>query len=93
MRKVTARRLQARKEAKVLLNSLSDGSDDAYEAYRKLYRLWCTRNAHVPELRPLFRIPGVEPDGALSVTTEFREEIRSVAAQLLPSFADSQVRD
>jgi hypothetical protein len=93
MRKTTARRLQTRKEAEILLESLGSGSSDAYEAYRKLYRLWCGRNAHVLELRPLFSIPGVEPDGLLSVTAAFREEIRSIAVQILPSFADTKVCD
>jgi hypothetical protein len=31
---------------------------------------------------------GIEPDGRLSVTEEFREEVLSLAKQILPQFLD-----
>ena len=34
----------------------------------------------VPELRPLFRIPGVEPDGCLRITDEFKSQVLAMAA-------------
>jgi hypothetical protein len=36
-------------------------------------------NAAVQELRPLFTMDGIEPDGLLSVTEEFREQVLSLA--------------
>jgi hypothetical protein len=64
------------------------GDADVYLAYRRLYGLWCRNNAAVQELRPLFRIDGVDPDGQLSVTDEFRETVRSLAREILPQLAD-----
>ena len=90
IRKITARRIRVRKQAKAILQSLSEGGIDVYEGYRALYSLWCSNNAAIPELRPLFRIPGIEPDGQLRVTDRFREEIRSLSAQILPLISDTK---
>lgn len=89
VRKTTLRRSRVRKHTEALLRSLSEGSIDAYEGYRRLYGVWCSYNAAVLELRPLFRMPGIEPDGRLSVTDAFRAEVRSLAGQILPSFLNS----
>jgi hypothetical protein len=83
IRKTTLRRTQDRKRAEVILKSLSEGAIDVYEGYIELYSVWCSNNAAVPELRPLFRIPGVDPGGTLSVTDDFRTEVRSLAAKIL----------
>lgn len=87
--KAALRRWQVRKRTENLLRSVSDGSADAYDGYRALYLLWCSYNAAVPELRPLFRMPGVEPDGSLRVTDVFREQVRSLAKEILPLFSGS----
>ena len=71
-----------------VLTSLIDGGSDVYEGYRALYALWCSNNAAVPELRPLFRIRGCEPDGAFAVTESWRNEVRSLAMQILSSVSD-----
>ena len=89
IRKTMLRRAQVRNRAGALLKSLSEGSIDTYEGYRQLYGLWRSYNAAVQELRPFFRIPGVEPDGRLSVTDDFRSEIRSLAAKILPLISNS----
>jgi hypothetical protein len=68
---------------------MGEGGVDVYEGYRALYGVWCSNNAAVPELRPLFRIPGVDPDGMLSITDDFRSEIRSLAAKILPLISNS----
>jgi hypothetical protein len=86
------RRINYRKRAKAILESLGQGTGDMYESYRALYALWCHNNAAVQELRPLFRIPGVEADGALSVTDDFKRTVRSLATEILPLFSDSKVR-
>lgn len=89
IRKTTLRRTQDRKRAEIILKSLSEGGIDVYEGYIELYSVWCSNNAAVPELRPLFRIPGVDPGGALSVTDDFRTEVRSLATQILPLILNS----
>ena len=82
------RRATDRKRANAILESLSQGTGDVYESYRALYGLWCSNNAAIQELRPLFRIPGIEPDGAFSVTDEFKKTVRSLAKAILPLVSD-----
>lgn len=65
--------------ARKLLRDVVAGKADTYQAYRSPYRLWCSSNATVQELRPLFTMDGIEPDGLLSVTEEFREQVLSLA--------------
>ena len=68
------------------LRELGAGSSH-YEDHRALYLLWCSNNGAVKALRPLFRIPGIEPDGQLSITEEFRKTVQTVASEILPEFA------
>lgn len=82
------RRLASRKAAKELLQDLVTGKADAYEAYGSLYGLWYGNNAAVQELRPFFRMEGIEPDGSFSVTEEFREKVLILAEQILPKLFD-----
>jgi hypothetical protein len=86
--KVDLRRLASRQAAKELLQNLVAGKADAYQAYRSLYGPWCGNNAAVRELRPLFTMDGIEPDGRLSVTEEFREQVLSLAKQILSQLSD-----
>jgi hypothetical protein len=46
--------------------------------------IWCSQNAAVQELRPMFRLPGVAPDGQLSVTPEFEAQVRAFATEIMP---------
>jgi hypothetical protein len=82
------RRQANRQAARDLLQEITSRKADVYSAYRSLYRIWCSHNSAVQELRPLFRIPGIEPDGRLSVTTEFEAQVRSLATAILPSLKD-----
>ena len=79
----------ARQAAKELLRGLASGATEVYETYRNLYHLWCTQNSDVEELRSLFRIPGIEPDGQLSVTEEFKNQVRSSAIVILANLPDA----
>jgi hypothetical protein len=88
MSKVESRRRASRQAAKALLEAIAGGQADAYEGYRQLYGIWCSNNAAVLELRPLFQMPGIEPDGMLSVTAEFREQVASLAKAILQKFED-----
>jgi hypothetical protein len=83
------RRQANRQAARSLLQAITSGEAEVYSAYRNLYGLWCRHNASVQELRPLFRIPGVEPDGRLSVTKEFEAQVRAFAAAILPTLENA----
>ena len=85
--KAKTRRRLIRQKVLTILDSISTGRIDPYDGYRKLYLVWCSYNAAVPELKPLFCLPGVEPNGILSVTAEFRDQVRSLAGQILPLFS------
>jgi len=75
---------EARKAAKDLLAGIVSGEGEVYAAYRRLYGLWCRHNAALQKLRPMFRLPGIEPDGPLSVTAEFENQVRALASEILP---------
>jgi hypothetical protein len=72
---------------------LLDDKGDFYQHYSALYCLWCSNNAAVGELRPLFRIPGADPGGALSIAESFKNDVRKLAKEILPLISDSKVRE
>jgi hypothetical protein len=84
---IERRRIASRQEARELLESVAVGNTDPYMAYRRFYVLWCANNAALQELRPLFRMEGIDADGHIIVTTEFREQVRSLAKEILPQFS------
>jgi len=43
-------------------------------------------NSAVLELRPMFSISDVSPNGTLSITEEFKAQIISIAREILPRF-------
>ncbi len=65
------------------MQQVSDGTLDAYEGYRRVYSIYTGTSGALHELKPLFRILGIEPDGFLHVNDEFRNTIRSVATKWL----------
>jgi len=69
-----------------ILRDLVAGKTDVYDGYRRLYLLWCSNNAALQELRPLFRMNGIEPDGRISATAEFQERVLSLAKKILTQF-------
>lgn len=79
---------RSREKARELLVALISGTADSYQVYRNLYRLWCSHNSAVQELRPLFRIPGVEPDGRLSITEEFKQQTLALSVGILASLEE-----
>ena len=85
--KTDRRRIASRQEARELLESMVTGKADPYMAYRRLYVLWCANNAAVQELRPLFRTEGIDVDSHIIVTAEFREQVQSLAKEILPQFS------
>jgi hypothetical protein len=70
-------------DARDLLEQITADRIDPYEGYRRLYALYTDTNGLIDELKPLFRLPGIEPGGSLHVTEEFRWEIRRLAKEWL----------
>ena len=83
IRKIAVKWARDRERVVTILKTLSEGHGDAYMCYRELHSVWVSNNAAVTELKPLFRMNGVDPDGALSVTDSFKAEVRSLATQIL----------
>jgi hypothetical protein len=81
--KVEVRRLATRKVSISLLEQMVSGEIEAYVGHRQLYKYWSGHNSAVPELRPMFSIPNISPDGVLSVTDDFNEQITSIAREVL----------
>jgi hypothetical protein len=71
-----------------LLEDILTGKTDPYLAYRRLYILWCANNGALQELRPMFRMEGIDADEHIIVTAEFREQVLSLAKQILPQFSN-----
>ena len=86
MSKSALRRLADRRAAAQFLQDLATGKGDPYEAYVGLYGLWCSNNAALEELRPLFRIEGIDASGSFRITEQFRRLISSLAEEILLTF-------
>ena len=83
--RVQRRRAASVEQAKSILNDIARGRVDAYEGYRALYARYCSNSAALEFIKPMFRIPNVEPDGVFSVTGGFRRQVISLAQQLASS--------
>jgi len=81
--RLAQRRTDALAEARALLEQVCEGTLDAYEGYRRVYSIYTGTSGALHDLKPLFRIPGIEPDGSLQVNDEFRNTVRSIAAKWL----------
>ena len=81
--RIAARRTDAIERARVVFQDVVSGSLDAYEGYRRVYAIYASSNGLAEELKPLFRLPGIEPDGFLHVDDEFRATIRRLAGEWL----------
>jgi len=87
--KVSLRKASAREQTRKLLQAIVSGEIDAYVGYKQLYGFWCGNNAATQELRPLFRIPGIEANGTFSVTPQFRDLVVTLSKEILLKFQDS----
>ena len=77
--RIAARRADAVERARQVLQEVVSGSLDAYEGYRRVYGIYLGSSGLAEELKPFFRLPGIEPDGFLRVDDEFRAMIRRLA--------------
>jgi hypothetical protein len=55
------RRQATRNQFRRVLTSLVIGDADVYEGYRNLYAIYCSNNAALEDMKPLFRIAGIDP--------------------------------
>jgi hypothetical protein len=81
--RIAARREDAIERARRVLQNVHCGALDAYEGYRRVYAIYVGSNGLAEELRPFFRLPGIEPDRFLHVDDEFRATIRRLAGEWL----------
>jgi hypothetical protein len=71
------------------LETVADGSCDPYEGYRQIYAIYAGTSGALAELKPLFRIPGIYPDGPISVNEEFRCVVVAAAVKWLQDHPSS----
>lgn len=81
--RIAARRSEALERARRVLQEVVNGSIDAYEGYRRVYAIYVGTSGLAEELKPFFRLPGIEPEGFLHVDDEFRATIRRLAGEWL----------
>jgi hypothetical protein len=82
-RRSSQRRTQALAKARAVIRTIADGSLDPYEGYRQVYGIYLDTSGAAEELNPLFRLPGIVPDGSVRVDDEFRRTVISAAAHWL----------
>jgi hypothetical protein len=77
------RRTKTIETARGVVQSIADGCRDPYEGYRELYGIYINSSGAVAELQPLFRLPGIEPDGSIRVDDSFRRTVVAAAVDWL----------
>ena len=87
-RQSTERRLGSLDEARLVLRAIADGSRDPYEGYREVYGIYLDSSGAVEELKPLFRLPDIYPDGPIHVDDQFRRTIITAAVDWLQNNPD-----
>lgn len=91
--KAKVRRHLRREEARQLLEDLVAAKADVFVAYGRLFALLDGNDPILRELRPLFRLPGIDPCGSFSVTDEFQNQVVSLAARILPAFQQQRSKN
>lgn len=81
--RIAERRAVSLGRARSILEQIVDGSVNPYDGYRLLYGLYVNSSGLLAELRPIFRLPGIEPDGWIHVDDEFNRTVREAAAEWL----------
>ena len=74
-----------------VLQAIADGSRDPYEGYREVYGIYLDSSGAVEELKPLFGLPDIYPDGPIRVDDTFRRTIITAAVDLLQNKSGSPV--
>ena len=80
---MAARKALALEKAHGVLQMIVDGGRDPYEGYREVYGIYVGTSGLAEELKPLFRLPGIEPDGTIHVDEDFRRTVIASAMDWL----------
>lgn len=83
LRKIEIRRRRDRARAKQLISEIASGKEYVVEDYLQLFGLFCSNNAALEDVKPLFRIPGVDPESSFSVDEYFNSSVKTIAAEVL----------
>ena len=58
-----------------------DRKRDQYEGYREEYAIYLSTSGMAEELKPLFRLPGIQPDGTILICDGLRHLVVTKAAE------------
>jgi len=83
LRKIEIRRRRSRARAKEILTIIASEKDYIAEDYIALYAEYASNPAALEDIKPLFRIPEINPAGSFSVDEYFNTTIKTLAADLL----------
>ncbi len=83
LRKIEIRRRLDRARAKQIISEIASGKKYVVEDYLQLFGLFCRNNAALEDIKPLFRIPGIDAAGSFSVDEYFNSSVKSIAAEVL----------
>ena len=73
--------------ARSILHQIVSGNLDPYEGYRQLYSIYAGTSGIAEELKPLFRLPGIDADSTIHVDDEFRRLIVAEAWERLKAIS------
>jgi hypothetical protein len=68
-----------------VLRAIAEGSRNPYEGYREVYGIYLDSSGAIEELKPLFRLPDIYPDGPISVDKKFCCTVVAAAVDWLES--------
>jgi hypothetical protein len=81
--RVAERRARTLDTARGVLQAMADGIRDPYEGYRDLYGIYLGSSGAAEELKSLFQLPGISPDGFIQVDDSFRRTVVAAAVDWL----------
>ena len=71
--RVAARRSASKTQAEAILQEIATGRIDPWEGYRQVYGVYVASSGLLEELKPLFQLPGIVPDGCMTIDDRVRE--------------------
>jgi hypothetical protein len=83
VRKIALRRQKSRARAKEILAVIASAKAYIAEDYLALYAEYVSNPAALEEIKPMFRIPGIDPGGRFGVDDHFNTTVKSLAVELL----------
>jgi hypothetical protein len=77
------RRERQHEQVRNLVHQIVNGTGDLYVHYMGLFAIWCGYASWHEDLRPFFRIDGVDAGASFSIDDAFKEKVRSLAMEWL----------